>query len=237
MPIFDPSPKYYRLSQALREQITSGDLPVNAQIPTEATLCETYQLSRGTVRKALDLLELEGLIYREQGKGVFVKDTQAGITQFSLVENRNFVTRTLTQSLVKADATSAHHLATEIDTPLIHIEQVQLEGDKPIIYEQRLLAQTLCPALLTEDLDAYSIHHLLIQKYQISLVRLTHTIDIQYPTQAIADLLHMTGHDKAFHIDRLTYTQQGDQILPAVWYRAVYRHDDYHFQAAFHASI
>lgn len=43
-------------------------------IPSERTLWETHEVSRGTVRKAVDALVEEGLLERVQGRGTFVKN-------------------------------------------------------------------------------------------------------------------------------------------------------------------
>ncbi|MGP9021198.1 winged helix-turn-helix domain-containing protein [Streptomyces sp. BR1] len=54
------------VADGLREHILGGVLRVGARIPTQAELCERYEVSRGAVRGALVLLEQEGLIKRAQ---------------------------------------------------------------------------------------------------------------------------------------------------------------------------
>ncbi len=54
------------------ELIKSGKYQANDQPPTESEFCEQYDVSRTTVRLALQQLELEGYIKRIQGKGTFV---------------------------------------------------------------------------------------------------------------------------------------------------------------------
>ena len=49
--------KYYQLSQHVQQQIVAGELSPNQQLPTEDDLMQTFSISRGTVRKAIDLLE------------------------------------------------------------------------------------------------------------------------------------------------------------------------------------
>ena len=68
----DVTPRYYQMYLSLRERITSGEFGQNGMIPTERELCEQYNISRITVIKALDILESEGVIERQQGRGSFV---------------------------------------------------------------------------------------------------------------------------------------------------------------------
>ena len=65
-------PLYKQLMQKLRGDIAAGVYPINSRIPSEQELCETYRVSRVTVRKALTELTQEGLLKRHQGKGTFV---------------------------------------------------------------------------------------------------------------------------------------------------------------------
>jgi GntR family transcriptional regulator len=57
-------PRYQLLADHLIEQITSGELPVGARIPSEYELCAEHEMSRGTVRQALRGLEDLGMISR-----------------------------------------------------------------------------------------------------------------------------------------------------------------------------
>jgi GntR family transcriptional regulator len=66
------TPLWRQLSELLRAQIESGELPAGRLVPSEATLVQRYGLSRGTVRKALDALVKDGLVRRVQGRGTFV---------------------------------------------------------------------------------------------------------------------------------------------------------------------
>ena len=65
-------PRYYQVYLTIRDWIYSGNYRRGAQLPTETELCETFGVSRITVRKAVDLLVDDKLISREQGRGTFV---------------------------------------------------------------------------------------------------------------------------------------------------------------------
>ena len=71
-----PVPYYYQIVQVLRESIADIEDKESydeIQLPSEAELCELFSVNRGTIRHALDMLEHEGLIYREKGRGAFVR--------------------------------------------------------------------------------------------------------------------------------------------------------------------
>jgi GntR family transcriptional regulator, transcriptional repressor for pyruvate dehydrogenase complex len=58
--------------KALRRRIMSGKYPGQSKLPPERSLAAELDVSRGTLRKALDILESEGMIWRHVGKGTFV---------------------------------------------------------------------------------------------------------------------------------------------------------------------
>lgn len=69
-------PRYRRLAEDLRGKILSGDYPRGAKLPSESELIDRWGLSRGMVRRALDLLNAEGLTESRKGSGVFVRDVR-----------------------------------------------------------------------------------------------------------------------------------------------------------------
>ena len=70
----DPMPRYYQIYASLLDRILSGEFVSGVAIPTERELGEDYGVSRITVIKALDMLERDGHVVRQQGRGTFVAD-------------------------------------------------------------------------------------------------------------------------------------------------------------------
>ncbi len=66
------TPIYQQIIDGLKRAIQSGILPPGSQLPTVRELAEENLIARGTVKHAYDMLELEGLIKKQQGKGTFV---------------------------------------------------------------------------------------------------------------------------------------------------------------------
>lgn len=70
----DKKLKYYDLMEDLREKILSGEVKPGEKIPSENQLSSEYGVSRQTVRKALQILQNEGYIYAEHGRGTFCSE-------------------------------------------------------------------------------------------------------------------------------------------------------------------
>ena len=70
-PSIQPQDSATAVRARLQTLIQNGFTASNGQLPTERDLCETMRVSRRAVRRALESLEAEGLIWRKQGKGTF----------------------------------------------------------------------------------------------------------------------------------------------------------------------
>ncbi|MCB5204927.1 FadR family transcriptional regulator [Neorhizobium sp. T786] len=66
--------------EKLRELIRTGQLASGGRLPTERAFAETLNVGRRSVRRALEVLESEGLIWRRQGAGTFVGEKPDGWT-------------------------------------------------------------------------------------------------------------------------------------------------------------
>jgi GntR family transcriptional regulator len=131
-------PLYYQLANLLTEKIVSRELHTGDRLPTEVELVDQYAISRITVRQALRLLEEEGLIRREVGRGTFVTDyrpfTGALKVEGSLEDiislGQNPV-KVIEVKTVKADADDAQKLGIPIGAPLMRATRIRLLHDEP----------------------------------------------------------------------------------------------------------
>jgi len=69
-----PQPPYLRIAHDLREKIEHGELRPGEQVPSVTQIGESYGVSRGTARRALDLLKEWGLTEATPGWGTFVRE-------------------------------------------------------------------------------------------------------------------------------------------------------------------
>jgi GntR family transcriptional regulator len=68
-----PTPYYHQIGAVIREKIENRELRSGDRLPSEDELCRSFEVSRTTVRQALQALELDNLIERHRGRGTFVK--------------------------------------------------------------------------------------------------------------------------------------------------------------------
>lgn len=66
--------KYFQIMEELKEQILSGVLQPGDKLPSENQLSAQYQVSRQTVRKAIEMLTNTGYVYAEHGRGTFCSE-------------------------------------------------------------------------------------------------------------------------------------------------------------------
>ena len=66
-------PKYKQILETIQKQIIDGKYPAGSMIPDQNTLARDFKTSRMTVKKALDMLAIEGFIYSKKRSGDFCK--------------------------------------------------------------------------------------------------------------------------------------------------------------------
>ncbi|WP_406051312.1 GntR family transcriptional regulator [Kribbella sp. NBC_00889] len=71
----DPRPPYVQVADGLRRAIQSGELAAGTKLPSGRELANQWGVALMTLQKAVDLLRSEGLVYSQQGRGVFVAAT------------------------------------------------------------------------------------------------------------------------------------------------------------------
>lgn len=82
------SPLYEQVANDLRMKLLAGEWQVGDRIPPEVELCKVYHVSRITIRRAIESLASEGLLYRQRAKGTFVKDfNEAAVEHFTMVKS------------------------------------------------------------------------------------------------------------------------------------------------------
>lgn len=166
-------PAYMRIAQAIRADIRSGRLAPHESIPPERELCHEYGVSRMTARRALTLLEDEGLVRRDGSKGTFVSEPRFALRVGSFsseVEKLGYVpsASVIWSETQQATADVARGLQLEWGDPVIAIRRLRRVNGLPLAVETSYYPQALVPGLLEGDLSG-SLWHEINEGYGISM--------------------------------------------------------------------
>jgi GntR family transcriptional regulator len=228
-----PVPMYFRMQQAILEQIQQGALQPGQQLPTEAELAQQYQVSRITAKRALDELVRQGRAFRQQGKGTFVAQTHirdiSGFGSFTEdMKSRGLApgARVLEFKQMEADTDTQKRLQLAHGEQVYLLKRLRLANDEPVAVETAYLPCRLCPDLLSENLNDNSLYAVLAAKYQIVPTWADAEFEARLATEEEAALLGMDANRPVLSARRLTYSANYD-IIEAV--TSVYRGDRFTF--------
>ncbi len=107
----DADPLYIQVAKIIRDKILSGEWKHDEALPPEKSLCVEFGIARGTLRQALQLLESEGYLMREQGRGTFIQ--QVSKNGYNSEQNRHlaFVVPYIRDSSVSTMLVGFQHVA------------------------------------------------------------------------------------------------------------------------------
>jgi GntR family transcriptional regulator len=142
------TPIYFRIQESVRERIVSGAVRPGERLPSEPELARTFSTSRLTVRHALARLEYDGMIERRPGRGTFVAQPNAVVSQVNTMKTHSFeeqvalggkaVTyRVLAWRAVAAPARVAERLAIEEGARIYRLDRLRVVDGRTVGLEVR----------------------------------------------------------------------------------------------------
>ncbi|MFX3617421.1 MAG: GntR family transcriptional regulator [Sporolactobacillus sp.] len=172
-------PKYYIVKKAVLNFIQSGQLKKDDLIPTEKLLQEQFNVSRITVKRALDELTSEGYLYRLQGRGTFVRNTKSANMPFSRkmiscsdeIRRQDMVPsrKVIAKKIVKADYEIAKNLRIEVGQPVLHFSRIYYADGAPINFSDGYLSLDDLQGLGERNLEGQSLTHILQNDYNLDI--------------------------------------------------------------------
>jgi GntR family transcriptional regulator len=184
------------------------------RLPSENQLAAAFGVSRMTARRALVELEAEGLVERIRGKGTYIKKPEPAMGYFVVQPSRRHaetlgVSYTSRVMELRSLEKPPHAVAKRLDYQGMTILARRLHcfDGKPVRYEIRHLRGDLCASILFEDLEAVSIHELLVEHLDLPLTRVwQHITAVTLDADTASIFQEPVGHP-AFHILRTTFTR------------------------------
>lgn len=186
-----PQPKH----QQLREVLVGIAVP-GRPIPSERELMGRYQVSRATVRKAIDGLVADGLLQRTQGLGTFAVrprlETNLHLASFSQDMRRRGLspaTRIVSIGLEQPPAPAIDWLGLADHEPAWRLVRVRLADGVPIAHEDGWYPSALLPDLDRRPLADASLYQLLGQDYGLWIDNAEQTVWTEPATPELATRL------------------------------------------------
>lgn len=227
--------KHLRIREELLARI--GAMRPNDQLPQERELAESFQVSRTTVRQALQSLIEDGLIYSVRGQGTFVSQSRIskGLTLTSFSEDmraRDFepATRLLAATECPAPEDVARMLEVRPGSSVYYLERLRLADGFPMCLERIHLPTQPFPKLLHQDLDA-SLYQVLSARYRTVVTTAEQHISAIALQRRQADLLGVSVRSPALRVSRRGIDTRGRIIE---YGESLYRADRYDFELTIH---
>ncbi|MDX1417311.1 MAG: GntR family transcriptional regulator [Candidatus Promineifilaceae bacterium] len=226
------SPLYEQIYLLLRNKISDGQLRPGDLLPSEPELVERYQVSRATIRQALEELANDGLIQRKQGRGTFVappKVEQGLLRIVSFTEDMQHRglkpgTKLIAAELIPATELLARHLEVPIHEPLARIERLRLADGEPMSLEMSYLVYRYCPGILEEDYTRFSLRKMLEDRYNLRFSNAHQTIRAINASKEIAQALSVEKDAALLYIERISCSEYK---VPVEFLRLYHRGDRY----------
>lgn len=204
---------YYQLKEKIINKIKSKEWSINYKIPTERQLCDIYNVSRITVRQALDELENDGYLYRKQGRGTFVtapKIEQRLSKFYSFSEEiakmgYESSSNLLDFKLIQGDQTITTSLNVDKDSQIYSIRRLRLANIEPFAIETSFIPYSIASGLAAEDVAINGLYKTLQQKFDIIPDEAEETFEAVLIDVENADYLHVVKNSPGILLERFTY--------------------------------
>ncbi len=215
-------PKYIAVRDNLRKRIDL--MQSQEQLPTEFELCKQYNVSRITLRHAVDSLILEGLLVRIQGKGTFraekivhssnrevISDQIQGFYQNYFDNNVNVRIKVIQNRIVK-DESAAHKLGLDEAEDLICVKRLKYVDNVLSNYTAVYLSASRFPKILNSDFSKQSLGDFLERVYAIKLYENDLLIRVEQLCDDISGFLHVEPKTPALTVESVVKDSFGSII-------------------------
>jgi GntR family transcriptional regulator len=203
------------------ESLRRGEWMPGAAIPSETELAGRFQVSQGTVRKAIDELASENLLVRRQGKGTFVAthhEPRAQHRFLRLAPDNGAVVSTSSRFLecgrARAPAEITTRLGLRAGAALVHVRRVLLFGELPRILDDIWLPAGPFHDLSAERLGQYKgpLYGLFESEFGVRMIRAEEQLRAVAATLEDAAALQVAAGSPLLRVDRVSYTY-GDRAI------------------------
>lgn len=214
-------PLYKRVKSLLTQSLAAGEWKPNEAIPSEARLAERFDVSIGTVRKAIDELTAERILVRQQGRGTFVASHTQNrfLYHFYHVIGEDGIKRFPSPELlqfrrIRAESHVAGRLGLEKGARVIHARNLlRIEGEPVEVNDIYLNAESFEEM----DRDVFSnrqgtIYQLYQERFGLNIIRTNEQLRAVAVAAPEARLLRLEENAPVLQVDRIAYTYHSEPV-------------------------
>ena len=214
------TPLYKVVENFLQDLITAGDLAPGDLIPSEPQLAERLSVSTGTVKKAIENLVHQNLLYRHQGKGTYVSRIDFNNSLFRFfsygTHSGNPVRirkKTPVREIRKGSDKICQRLQVEANTDMVYIERVGYRDEKAVLVEKCWWIANLVRGLEKEEVHIPDLlYAVVVDQFNLPIVRSEESLTAEIADQYTASLLDIKVGDPLVVLHRLTYSKNNQPV-------------------------
>ena len=213
-------PLYIQLEAEIRKALNEKKYLPGDRLPSEEELCEQYQVSRITVRKAIQQLTDQHILEKHRGKGTFVstqpksvdlKD-QAGFTNYLSALGHQSHHLLLKKELQPAEEFLCDALSLQANEPVCYVQRLIFEDDSPLALDEIYVSSLNYPDFLDRMTGDVSFYELLDKYYHVSRGESVCEIAVRIANAEQASILHCQAGDPLFLMQKTCYAADGTPI-------------------------
>ena len=206
-------PLYKQVYDVLVTRLAEGHWKLASPLPSEYALADELGVSQGTVRKALNQMVAENLLYRRQGKGTYVAEhTQESslfrFFRFREPSGKSLVpdTQLISMRRRKVNKSEKRYLQLEAGSEVNEMVRLRYLQDKPTILETVIQPLSIFPELDKETDIPNSLYTLYQEKYGISIIEVSEELRAIKSNNEHVKLLNVKQGEPLFAVDRISFS-------------------------------
>jgi GntR family transcriptional regulator len=211
---------YRGVEVLIRGLINEGRIIPGDLIPPEPQLASALGVSQGTVKKAIDNLVWEGLLYRHQGKGTYVSkvDFQKSLFRFFTYGDARgravrIEKRTIQRQRLKGPVDITRRMRCPDGSEVVRIDRIGLVDGQPILVEHSWWPAEVVPGLEDTQLHIPDyLYALVVDRYGVPILRAEETLSADGADVETGRMLGIAEGTPVIVLNRLTYSR-GDRIV------------------------
>ncbi len=226
-----PTPIFEQITDWMRSKISSAEWQDEQKIPSESELCAKFGVSRGTVRKAIEVLISERLLIRIHGKGTFVKNKifleqkptwrLAGFSRDLISRGIPYSTKVLKGEVVQPSDEVREKLRLSPVKKIFNLQRLRKINDQPVLLIENHIVYDYCQGVEEIDFEEKQLYVTLENEFKIQFDWANRTYRSILANPKIAGLLNLHKNAPLMYLEELYHDTHSTPVeFTRAWFDA-----------------